>query len=104
MQFAIIGSIAEANVVERDCQELHRIAVMNTFDTPAADVTDVDIPGGIPLVLGGDVFGWTADEAASFAILDIKVRHNLSAPLLACPIRTSPKPRRAMEPCCWHDA
>lgn len=25
---------------------------------------------GIPLVLGGNVFGWTADEAASFAILD----------------------------------
>ena len=23
-----------------------------------------------PLVLGGNVFGWTADEAASFAILD----------------------------------
>jgi aryl-alcohol dehydrogenase-like predicted oxidoreductase len=26
--------------------------------------------GGIRLVLGGNVFGWTADEAASFAILD----------------------------------
>lgn len=25
---------------------------------------------GIPLVLGGNVFGWTADENASFAILD----------------------------------
>ncbi len=25
---------------------------------------------GIPLVLGGNVFGWTADEAASFAVLD----------------------------------
>ncbi|MBS0482714.1 MAG: aldo/keto reductase [Proteobacteria bacterium] len=25
---------------------------------------------GIPLVLGGNVFGWTADEDASFAILD----------------------------------
>ena len=25
---------------------------------------------GIPLVLGGNVLGWTADEAASFAILD----------------------------------
>lgn len=25
---------------------------------------------GIPLVLGGNVFGWTADESASFAILD----------------------------------
>ncbi len=23
-----------------------------------------------PLVLGGDVFGWTADRAASFAVLD----------------------------------
>ena len=23
-----------------------------------------------PLVLGGNVFGWTADEATSFAILD----------------------------------
>lgn len=31
-----------------------------------------DIPAlaGIPLVLGGNVFGWTADEATSFAILD----------------------------------
>lgn len=26
--------------------------------------------GGLPLVLGGNVFGWTADRAASFAILD----------------------------------
>lgn len=26
--------------------------------------------GGIPLVLGGNVFGWTADKEASFAILD----------------------------------
>jgi aryl-alcohol dehydrogenase-like predicted oxidoreductase len=25
---------------------------------------------GIPLVLGGNVFGWTADEGASFAVLD----------------------------------
>jgi aryl-alcohol dehydrogenase-like predicted oxidoreductase len=25
---------------------------------------------GIPLVLGGNVFGWTADEPASFAVLD----------------------------------
>jgi hypothetical protein len=30
-------------------------------------------PSGLsiaPLVLGGNVFGWTADEAASFAVLD----------------------------------
>lgn len=26
--------------------------------------------GGLPIVLGGNVFGWTADEKASFAILD----------------------------------
>lgn len=26
--------------------------------------------GGIPLVLGGNVFGWTADRATSFAVLD----------------------------------
>ncbi|MFC4295268.1 aldo/keto reductase [Novosphingobium tardum] len=26
--------------------------------------------GGLPLVLGGNVFGWTADREASFAILD----------------------------------
>jgi aryl-alcohol dehydrogenase-like predicted oxidoreductase len=26
--------------------------------------------GGIPLVLGGNVFGWTLDDGASFAILD----------------------------------
>ena len=25
---------------------------------------------GLPLVLGGNVFGWTADESASFAVLD----------------------------------
>ena len=25
---------------------------------------------GIPLVLGGNVFGWTADVDASFAVLD----------------------------------
>jgi aryl-alcohol dehydrogenase-like predicted oxidoreductase len=25
---------------------------------------------GLPIVLGGNVFGWTADEAASFAVLD----------------------------------
>jgi aryl-alcohol dehydrogenase-like predicted oxidoreductase len=29
--------------------------------------TGIDIP---PLVFGGNVFGWTADEAASFALLD----------------------------------
>ena len=28
-----------------------------------------------PLVLGGNVFGWTADEATSFAILDRFVEH-----------------------------
>lgn len=28
-----------------------------------------------PLMLGGNVFGWTADEAASFAILDAFVEH-----------------------------
>jgi len=26
--------------------------------------------GGLPLVLGGNVFGWTADRDASFAVLD----------------------------------
>ncbi|MDA4832997.1 aldo/keto reductase, partial [Enterobacter hormaechei] len=29
--------------------------------------TDLNIT---PLVLGGNVFGWTADRAASFAVLD----------------------------------
>ena len=24
----------------------------------------------VPLILGGNVFGWTADEATSFAVLD----------------------------------
>ena len=30
---------------------------------------------GIPLVLGGNVFGWTADEDASFAVLDRFYEH-----------------------------
>lgn len=34
------------------------------------DFTGTLALGGIRLVLGGNVFGWTADEAASFAILD----------------------------------
>jgi aryl-alcohol dehydrogenase-like predicted oxidoreductase len=32
-----------------------------------------------PLVLGGNVFGWTADEAASYAILDAFVDHGGNA-------------------------
>jgi aryl-alcohol dehydrogenase (NADP+) len=34
---------------------------------PKLDGTDLDV---FPLCLGGNVFGWTADEAASFAVLD----------------------------------
>jgi len=33
-------------------------------------LTDHPSLAGIPLVLGGNVFGWTADEGASFAVLD----------------------------------
>ncbi|WP_347303829.1 aldo/keto reductase [Croceibacterium sp. TMG7-5b_MA50] len=33
-------------------------------------MTDHPCLAGLPLVLGGNVFGWTADEAASFAVLD----------------------------------
>jgi len=33
-------------------------------------MTDHPSLSGIPLVLGGNVFGWTADEGASFAVLD----------------------------------
>ncbi len=33
-------------------------------------MTDHPSIAGIPLVLGGNVFGWTADEDASFAVLD----------------------------------
>jgi len=33
-------------------------------------MTDHPSVAGIPLVLGGNVFGWTADEDASFAVLD----------------------------------
>jgi aryl-alcohol dehydrogenase-like predicted oxidoreductase len=33
-------------------------------------MTDHPAIAGIPLVLGGNVFGWTADEDASFAVLD----------------------------------
>lgn len=36
----------------------------------AKDVTGEGALGGIPVALGGNVFGWTAGEAASFAILD----------------------------------
>src|SRR3546814_17645920 len=32
-----------------------------------------------PLVLGGNVFGWTLDEAASFDILDAFVEHGFNA-------------------------
>ena len=32
--------------------------------------TDLDV---FPLCLGGNVFGWTADEAQSFAVLDAYV-------------------------------
>ncbi|HEX5078867.1 MAG TPA: aldo/keto reductase [Geminicoccaceae bacterium] len=32
-----------------------------------------------PLVFGGNVFGWTADEATSFALLDAFVAHGLNA-------------------------
>jgi aryl-alcohol dehydrogenase (NADP+) len=37
---------------------------------PTLDGTDLDV---FPLCLGGNVFGWTADEAASFAVLDAYV-------------------------------
>lgn len=33
-------------------------------------MTDNPALGGIPLVLGGNVFGWTADRDTSFAVLD----------------------------------
>lgn len=36
-------------------------------DTRRLGATDLHI---VPLVLGGNVFGWTADKAASFAVLD----------------------------------
>src|ERR687892_2888969 len=32
-----------------------------------------------PLVFGGNVFGWTADEATSLALLDAFVAHGLNA-------------------------
>ena len=37
--------------------------------------TDLDL---FPLVLGGNVFGWSADEATSFDVLDDCVRHGAS--------------------------
>ena len=30
--------------------------------------------GGIPLVFGGNVFGWTLDRDASFAMLDASMK------------------------------
>ncbi|MBO0749887.1 MAG: aldo/keto reductase, partial [Porphyrobacter sp.] len=38
-------------------------------------MTDHPSIAGIPLVLGGNVFGFTADEDASFAILDRFYEH-----------------------------
>jgi aryl-alcohol dehydrogenase-like predicted oxidoreductase len=38
--------------------------------------TDLSIA---PMVLGGNVFGWTADKAASFAVLDRFAAHGLAA-------------------------
>lgn len=38
--------------------------------------TDLQIP---PLVLGANVFGWTADEATSFRLLDAALDHGLDA-------------------------
>ena len=38
--------------------------------------TDLKIP---PLVVGGNVFGWTADKATSFALLDRFAAAGLSA-------------------------
>jgi aryl-alcohol dehydrogenase-like predicted oxidoreductase len=32
-----------------------------------------------PLVFGGNVFGWTADEPTSFALLDAFVAHGFNA-------------------------
>jgi aryl-alcohol dehydrogenase-like predicted oxidoreductase len=32
-----------------------------------------------PLVMGGNVFGWTVDESTSFALLDRFVEHGFSA-------------------------
>jgi aryl-alcohol dehydrogenase-like predicted oxidoreductase len=34
--------------------------------------TDLEV---FPLCLGGNVFGWTADEATSFAVLDAQPPH-----------------------------
>jgi len=38
--------------------------------------TGIDIA---PLVLGGNVFGWTIDEQTSFAVLDAFVAHGFNA-------------------------
>ena len=32
----------------------------------------------VPLALGGNVFGWTADEATSFLLLDTFVDHGFN--------------------------
>src|SRR5689334_24193268 len=40
---------------------------MKMFEKRRVGNSDLEIA---PLVLGGNVFGWTADEKASFAILD----------------------------------
>ena len=48
--------------------------------------TDLDL---FPLVLGGNVFGWSADEATSFAVLDAfaGAAHQFEIELLALPHR-----------------
>ena len=33
-----------------------------------------------PLMFGGNVFGWTIDQATSFAVLDAFVAHGLHLP------------------------
>ena len=31
-----------------------------------------------PIIFGGNIFGWTADEAKSFALLDYAVDHGIN--------------------------
>jgi aryl-alcohol dehydrogenase-like predicted oxidoreductase len=42
---------------------------MTTTPAPSTSLGSLDLTRA-PLVLGGNVFGWTADDAASFAVLD----------------------------------
>jgi len=51
-----------------------------------------------PLMLGGNVFGWTVDEATSFALLDASSTPGSTPSTQPTPIRAGSKATRAANP------